>query len=495
MPDSSHGSASHRLLVFIVAYEAESTLKEVLDRVPRSVLEQFDVEVLVVDDGSTDRTYAIGTEYSAAHPEMPLTVLRNEYNQGYGGNQKIGYAYASLHGFDFVALLHGDGQYAPEELETLLAPLVADEADAVFGSRMMEPRRALAGGMPMYKYIGNRILTVVQNFLLRRDLTEYHSGYRVYRVSSLDAIHYKLNTNDFHFDTQIILQLMNSGARIVERAIPTFYGDEISRVNGIPYAWNVVADTAANTVHRLGFWQQRRLDPAVSQGSPYRSKLHFTSPHSMAVAMTRPGAKVLDLGAGPGDVATALSAKGCEVTVVDLHEPERQPDDVAVIVQDLNDELTFDAAGYDTIFLLDVIEHLANPEDFLERLRSQFGHEPKTLILSTPNIGFVAQRLSLMFGQFNYGRSGILDRTHTRLFTFRTLKHLLRDAGFKVRLVKGVPAPVPLVVGGRLGRRLLGFNEVLIRLSKSLFSFQIFVVAESTPSVEFLVADATDPRR
>ena len=486
--------AVERLLVFIVAYEAESTLKDVLDRIPREVFETFDVEVLIVDDASTDRTFEIGHEYAAAHPELPLTVLRNDYNQGYGGNQKVGYAYASANRFDYVALIHGDGQYAPEELGHLLAPLVNDEADAVFGSRMMEKGGALRGGMPLYKYAGNRILTTIQNALLRENLSEYHTGYRVYRVATLDQIHYRLNTNGFHFDTQIILQLMHNHARIVERPIPTYYGDEISRVNGLKYAWDVVRNTVASFFHGLGLWQQRRLDPAVDKASPYRSKLGFTSPHSLAIHAVPAGSKVIDLGAGPGDVAAALVDKGCAVTVVDMVDPEVDTGSVEVVVQDLNDEIAFDVRDKEVILMLDVIEHLADPEDFLDRLREHFDHAPKTLILSTPNIAFGVQRLSLLFGQFNYGRTGILDRTHTRLFTFRSLKHLLRDAGFQLRVVRGVPAPFPLVAGEKVGGRLLQINKALIRLSKTLFSFQIFVIAESTPSVEFLVANARQSR-
>ena len=487
-------NAGERLLVFIVAYEAESTLKDVLDRIPRDVFEEFQVEVLIVDDASTDRTFEIGHEYATAHPELPLTVLRNDYNQGYGGNQKIGYAYASANGFDYVALIHGDGQYAPEELGHLLEPLVNDEADAVFGSRMMEKGRALKGGMPLYKYTGNRILTTIQNLLLRRNLSEYHSGYRVYRVAALDQIHYRLNANGFHFDTQIILQLMNNEARIVELPIPTYYGTEVSRVNGLKYAWDVVANTFASFFHRLGLWQQRRLDPAVYKASPYRSKLGFTSPHSLAIDAVPAGSQVIDLGAGPGDVAAALVDKGCHVTVVDMVEPEVETGPIEVVVQDLNEEITFDVGDKEVILMLDVIEHLIDPEDFLDRLREQFDHEPKTLILSTPNIAFGIQRLSLLFGQFNYGRTGILDRTHTRLFTFRTLKHLLRDAGYQLRVVRGVPAPFPLVAGNTVGGALLRINNALIRLSKTLFSFQIFIVAESTPSVGFLVTNARDSR-
>lgn len=487
-------SAGGRLLVFIVAYEAESTLKDVLDRIPGNVLEDFQIEILIVDDASSDRTFEVGHEYAMAHPELPLTVLRNDYNQGYGGNQKIGYAYASANEFDYVALIHGDGQYAPEELGHLLEPLVNDEADAVFGSRMMEKGRALRGGMPLYKYAGNRILTTIQNTLLRRNLSEYHSGYRVYRVAALDQIHYRLNANGFHFDTQIILQLMNNGSRIVERPIPTYYGSEVSRVNGLRYAWDVVVNTLANFFHGLGLWQQRRLDPAVYKASPYRSKLGFTSPHSLAIEAVPPESRVIDLGAGPGDVAAALVGKGCDVTVVDMVEPEVDTGPVEVVVQDLNEEIAFEVRDKDVILMLDVIEHLVDPEDFLDRLREHFDHSSKTLILSTPNIAFGIQRLSLLFGQFNYGRTGILDRTHTRLFTFRTLKHLLRDAGYQLRVVRGVPAPFPLVAGDTLGGALLWLNKALIKVSKSLFSFQIFIIAESTPSVGFLVTNARDSR-
>ena len=148
-----------RLLIFVIAYYAESTLASVLKRIPATVFEDFDCEVLIVDDASEDKTFEIGHEYRAAHPEIPMVVLRNTLNQGYGGNQKVGYTYAIAKGFDFVAMVHGDGQYAPEELPRLMQPLVAGEADAVFGSRMMEKFGALRGGMPLYKYVGNKILT------------------------------------------------------------------------------------------------------------------------------------------------------------------------------------------------------------------------------------------------------------------------------------------------------------------------------------------------
>src|SRR3954468_8998309 len=241
-----------KLLIFVIAYYAEATLKRVLERIPAEIFQQFDCEVLVVDDASEDRTFAIGREYQEAHPEIRMTVLRNEYNQGYGGNQKVGYSYAVAEQFDYVAMVHGDGQYAPEELPRLMQPLVDGEADAVFGSRMMTLFGSISGGMPLYKWLGNRVLTTAQNALLRTKLSEFHSGYRIYSTGALKRVNFKLNSNDFHFDTEIIIQMLNAKQRIVERPIPTFYGDEISRVNGLKYARDVMVATVKNVFRRSG---------------------------------------------------------------------------------------------------------------------------------------------------------------------------------------------------------------------------------------------------
>lgn len=479
-----------RLLVFIVAYHAETTLTRVLDRIPRSLFDTYDCEFLVIDDGSTDRTYEIGHDYRARHPEIPLTVLRNAFNQGYGGNQKVGYKYAINEKFDLVALLHGDEEYAPEELPKLCAPVAEGAADAVLGSRMMVPGDALAGGMPLYKYVGNRILTAAQNAMLGTRLSEFHSGYRVYSISALSKIPFTLNSNDFDFDTEIIMQLVNMNARIVELPIPTYYGGEIRRVNGLRYARDVLFATARNVAHRAGIFYQRRYD--VGGGNDhYGMKLGYVSSHSMAIAAVPSGAAVLDVGGGPGGIARELAKKGCEVRIVDQHPPQLILPGIRAEVRDVEDGSPIDTRGSSHILLLDILEHLSEPEVFLHRLRSSFEHEPKTLVLTTPNIAFFVQRLQLLFGQFNYGKAGILDLTHRRLFTFRTFRQFLEDEGFRIKEVRGIPGPFPKVFGnGLVGKLALNVNLALIRLSKTIFSYQIFVVAEGTPSVEFLVADA-----
>ena len=245
----------------MVAYNAQHTINWVLGRVPTSLTKEFDAEILVIDDQSEDNTFEESEVFAAScKSEFRITVLFNPENQGYGGNQKVGYHYAIKNNFDFVALIHGDGQYAPEELPTLIKPLASGEADAVFGSRMLSDGAALRGGMPLYKFIGNKILTFFQNYLLKTKFSEFHSGYRLYSTSALRTIPFHLNSNDFHFDTEIIIQLVFSGKKIRELPIPTYYGDEICHVNGIKYAFKVINTTLRASMQKYNLLFDRKYD-------------------------------------------------------------------------------------------------------------------------------------------------------------------------------------------------------------------------------------------
>ena len=227
--------------VLIVAYNAEDTLARVLDRIPQDFAQQID-SILVCDDASTDNTHQVGLEYKSSS-NLPLTIVRHEINLGYGGNQKTGYQWALEKNLDAVILLHGDGQYAPEYLPQMVEPIISGRADVVFGSRMITQGGARKGGMPLYKYVGNKILTYLQNSLAKVSLTEWHSGYRAYSVSALRKVNFLKNSDYFDFDSQIILQMIGARQRITEIEIPTFYGDEISRVNGIKYGLKILIHT------------------------------------------------------------------------------------------------------------------------------------------------------------------------------------------------------------------------------------------------------------
>ena len=227
--------------ILIVAYNAQETLTKVLDRIPSDFIKQIDA-ILVCDDASTDDTHKVGLSYQSKS-QLPLTIVRHEINLGYGGNQKTGYQWALEKNLDLVVLLHGDGQYAPEYLPQMVEPIVSGRADVVFGSRMITQGGARQGGMPLYKFVGNKILTALQNRLAKVSLTEWHSGYRAYSVASLRKINFLKNSDYFDFDSQIILQMIGARQRIVEIEIPTFYGDEISRVNGIKYGIKILIHT------------------------------------------------------------------------------------------------------------------------------------------------------------------------------------------------------------------------------------------------------------
>lgn len=486
--------AKPRLLIFIVAYFAERTIDKVIKRIPTSLLDLYDAEILVIDDGSADATFLRSVQ-SSRDPGLPfkLTVLFNPVNQGYGGNQKIGYHYAIRMGFDFVALVHGDGQYAPEILPELVEPLRLKQADAVFGSRMMNPRDALKGGMPYYKFVGNRILTALQNRILNSNLTEFHSGYRVYAVEALKALPFERNTNDFHFDTEIIVQLMIAGRKIVEKPIPTYYGDEICYVNGMRYAGNVMKASLQAKLQKANLFYDRRFDcEGVSTGEKYPSKLEFDSTHSRIVELVPSGARVLDLGSGIGAVGAALKQKGCYVVGCDIDGGPLTARLDRFISANLDEGLP-DLAGekFDYILLLDVIEHLRSPENFLDQLRKLAAASGAEVIVTTANIGFIIMRMSLVLGRFEYGKRGILDLTHTRLFTFATMRRALAAAGFDVTTAEGVVLPLPFVLGNSsLARVLMKINRGLVRLWPAMFGFQILLRARARPTLDQLLSDA-----
>jgi len=487
-----------RVLIVVVAYNAETTIRNVLWRIPhRCLADEYDLEVLVIDDASQDKTFEMGHRARADKSlPFPLTVLFNPKNQGYGGNQKIGYHYAIKNGFAFVALVHGDGQYAPECLPDLLRPLRDGKVDAVFGSRMLIRKAARKGGMPLYKLLGNNVLSWFENRMLGTKFSEFHSGYRIYSTAALRKIPFDLNTNDFHFDTEIIIQFVLAKLKIEEQPIPTYYGDEICYVNGTKYAWQVVKVVTKARAQKMGLFYDRRFDCAPKQGgnAHYELKADFPSPHTATLARVKSDARVLDLGCASGYMAYLLKDRlNCVVTGVDKVSIETGQNLDEFVLHDLNEgPPSIDFKDFDYVLMLDTIEHLQAPEQFIDALREKLKLAPDTtLIVSTANVAFAVIRFMLLLGQFNYGKRGILDLTHTRLFTFASFRRLFEQGGFEVAETYGIPAPFPVAFGpNRVGRLLLAINQLLIRLLPSLFSYQVFMVVRPRPSLEFLLRSA-----
>lgn len=470
-----------RVLVMVLAYNAEKTIVSVLDRIPRSLADHYDISVAVFDDGSRDATWQLAREH-LEHFWCPGEALHNPVNQGYGGNQKVGYRYAVEQGYDVVAMVHGDGQYAPERLPELLRPFEDPGVDAVFGSRMLNKRDALKGGMPYYKFLGNMVLTAFQNRLLGTHLSEFHTGYRLYRVSRLAQLPLELNTNNFDFDTEIIMQVVFSGGKIVELPIPTFYGDEVCHVNGLRYAWDVMVTSCKGRLIRMGIFYDPKFFFPQTEVAPRISSFSFPSTSRAVAGMIRQGSTVLDLGCTDSELAEHLRQdKGCTViscpSQVDLD-------------RELPDDVPWERLDY--VLAVDVLEQRDVAEAFLERLRARLtGNETVRVIVGSANVGFFITRFMLLLGQFNYARRGILAFSHKRLFTLGSLSRLLKYAGFRLESRRLMPAPYPRALGNtRLSRVLLRANRLLLGLLPGLFAYQVLLEVRHTPSSESVLRKA-----
>tara|TARA_Y100000590_G_C15490864_1_gene927702 strand:- start:45 stop:785 length:741 start_codon:yes stop_codon:yes gene_type:complete len=233
-----------RFLIFIPAYNVEKKIIEVLNRIPEDIHKNNYIKILIIDDFSKDNTKNVVSDFLKKNTQINyINFIKNEKNFGYGGVQKIAYMYAIKNNFDYVIMLHGDGQYPPEKIPIFIDNLLNGNAEGVFGSRLIHPKDALKGGMPLYKFVGNRVLTFMQNLIIGIKMSEFHSGYRSYKVEALKKINFEKNTNNFHFDTEIIIQMVKSKFSIKEIAMPTFYGDEVSHLKSIPYGINVLIST------------------------------------------------------------------------------------------------------------------------------------------------------------------------------------------------------------------------------------------------------------
>ena len=436
-----------RIGILVVAYNAASTLAKVLDRIPEDFRGRI-TKVLIGDDCSQDSTHLVALGYQQLSGDLPMEVVRHPENLGYGGNQKAGYRWAVEHGLDIVVLLHGDGQYAPEMLPQMVAPLELGEADAVFGSRMMDEGGALRGGMPRYKYLGNKILTRVENLVAGASLSEWHSGYRAYSIDALRQVPFDRNDDGFNFDTQIIVQFLEAGKRIVEIPIPTYYGDEICHVNGIGYARDVTEDVFRYRAHKMGFgtgdlaFASEGYDPKASKDSSHELLFAW-------MARRQPG-RVLDLGCAGAEVAERLRALGHHVTGVDLAPADGAKERLDRFVQaDLDQGLPAELEGpFDLVLAADVLEHVREPDRILDQIQDLLGPSG-SLLVSVPNFGHWYPRLRTAVGRFDYDKRGILDRDHVRFFTRRSFERLLKDTGYQV--VRRGSTGLPIDVADRGG--------------------------------------------
>jgi len=239
-----------RVVVVLPAYNAEVTLARTLREIDRTVVD----EVLMVDDASTDETVAVARN-------LGLRPIVHTNNRGYGGNQKTCYAAALDQGADIVVMLHPDYQYSPRLVVPLAGMIAYGEYDLALGSRILS-QSAVDGGMPRYKYVSNRVLTLLENILVSYKLSEYHTGLRAFSRELLSTLNLDLNSDDFVFDNQIIVQALAAGARIGELSCPTRYNEDASSINfwrSVSYGIGVLKTSMQYRSSKMGFRQYSYL--------------------------------------------------------------------------------------------------------------------------------------------------------------------------------------------------------------------------------------------
>lgn len=232
-----------KIIVVMPAYNASKTLEATYRDIPKDLVD----EVILVDDGSTDSTTAVARR-------LGITTIEHTKNRGYGGNQKTCYRTALAHGADVVVMVHPDYQYDPRLILPMVSMIIDGPYDAVIGSRILGGT-ALGGGMPFWKYVSNRVLTLIQNALLGAKLSEYHTGYRAFSKAVLNALPLESNSEDFLFDNQMLAQILMRGFSLGEVSCPTKYFPEASSINlrrSIRYGLGVLG---VSILYRLHKWQ------------------------------------------------------------------------------------------------------------------------------------------------------------------------------------------------------------------------------------------------
>ena len=485
-----------RLLVFVNAYNVENNIVEILEKIPLTLVDEFDVEILIIDDNSKDNTFEKTDTFVKKNKCWPnIKLLSNVEQQGHGGNQKLAFQYAIKNEYDFVFVSSSQCYCKSDDIQNLTSYLVDRKADVVLGNWTLSVQGTNKSGVPVHKFLINKLLTYFQNVLLGRRFKSFDSCCRLFNVRALKGIPFYLNSNKDIFDTEIMIQLVLSGKKIKETLVDSSCKEQIYKGKGIKCNLQGLRSSVKVKLQSFNLVYDRKFD-CLANKENYLPKFNYISPHLLAIESVKKETFVLDIGCASGYVAKRLhKEKACRVFGLDMEGlsdkgflegfikcnldeglPERSPKDV------------------DAILMLDVLEHLSEPEIFLEGLREHFKYNPDTRIFaSTGNIAFFINRFLHLFGIFNYGKKGILDLTHKRLFTRKTFVALFEQNGFEVVDIKPVPVPWQLVVGANIvGKAMNTVNYWLCRVWPTMFAYQFFLTVKINPHLDMLIKNAEE---
>lgn len=476
-------SATRKFAIFIIAYQAAQTLISAYRRIPQT-LKRKAKEIYCFDDCSDDNTYYAGLGYKTANQIKNFILYKNPKNLGYGGNQKKGYRYAIKKNFDIVVMLHGDAQYAPEKIPLLLEPFYSsawEKIGMVMGSRMLgDP---LKGKMPLYKYIGNKVLTFLENLLLGSNLSEFHSGYRAYNIQALKHIPFERCSNNFHFDTEIIIMLMEAGYKIIEVPIPTYYGPgSKSHVNVFNYGLKCLSSVIEYRLNQLGLKKDSKYDFKATT-LVYEFKEDPQSSHNKIAKWVKQLkiSKILDVGCAGGFLSKALGHewKG-ELIGIEKDLTWSTSKNLIryrkVFWGDLEKKGVKEMVGkenqnFEAVIFADILEHLNKPEKILndvKKILKPGGY----LIVSLPNTNYLPILIiRLIFPKFRMFK-GPLDKTHKHFYNLNNAKKILNKNNFTIKDMQATPPPLALF------RVIYNINHFLAVFLPNLFAYQLLFLTK-----------------
>ncbi len=474
----------HRLTLVITGWSSRELLSSVLQRFPDNLLGNI---LAIPDKDSLDPG-----ELDCLRDDFPaLTILSTRFGGGEGRRLKLAMRHAIQSDCEILVTLNAAAGPAPEYLARLLAPMREPDVALVIASRLPDH----ADTIPNPHRWNLRAATSLQNKLLKCSLGDPHSGYRAYRAATLAALPFEFNSDRSVMEAELVIQHLIVQHRIEEVPVPASPGPD-DRRRGLIYALQNLRTVLRALANRLHLVYHPKFDLEEAKPS-YSFKSAPGSLHQYIIRRHGHGkGKVADVGAGSAGVSQSLHEAGSSVVAIDHRRPDHElPFDYieADLDQDFGSIIHESLEGpADTLLALDVIEHLQRPEHGIAEIHR--GLSPGgTLVASTANIAYLPIRLSLALGQFNYGKRGILDVTHCRLFTIRSFCRALESQGFRIDHIRGFGPPIRDTIGDSFVLRWLDrIAGGLAWIWPSMFSFQFLVEATRLDSAQDLPGSLGD---
>lgn len=466
-----------RTLVLVTAYKNADSLDGTLERIPRGLLPLME-EITIFDNFSPDKTEDTFDRLKAGKAWDKLRFYRNPRHYDYGDNLKVCFDYAVEKGFDQVVILRGDGLYDPACLPRFLLAAVSENSAVVLGDRTAKAGSKSAPRTRGMRLAANRLLSIFEELVLGIKLKDYFCGFRLFHTDILKRIPYHLNSEDYLFDLQILIQIRCLGIELRTVPVTPFHDPHIGMRATMKYAARALGIAVGYRLHQLHILRSGTY--FVDLGEKYTLKRNRYSSHMQILAAIPEGADVLDLGCGQSLLGEEYVKRGVTLVGVDkIPEDKVSPFVHRYVRQNLENPVNLpDGRIFDYVVLSDLIEHIVNRDAVMDSLRRLLKVDGR-LIISTGNIAIWFYRLSLLLGRFEYGPRGILDRTHVHLFTLDSFRRFLKQNGYRIVDVKTTPIPFEILFSSTGRSRIVdwitGLYYSLSRLWPKMFAYQFIL--------------------